>query len=95
MVHGSLEDLSQHGVDIMAMLHPERKEKCWDHDSAIETEDNIYQGSNLITARTLSGISMHFSHDKREHLLSSNANLIKSFESLDVCLLIVFVYFVL
>lgn len=88
MLHGSLEDLSQHGVNIMAMLNPERTEKRWDHDSAIETEDNIYQGSNLIATRALSGISVHFSHDKSEHLLSPNANIIKSFESLDVCLLI-------
>lgn len=85
MLHGSLEDLSQHGLDIVAMLHPESTEKRWEHDSAIETEENLYQGSNLMATRALSGISIHFSHDKKERQMSANIDIRKSFESLDVC----------
>lgn len=85
MLHGSLEDLSQHGVDIVAMLHPESTEKRWEHDSAIETEDTLYQESNLMATRALSGISIHFSHDKKERQTSASTDITKSFESIDVC----------
>ena len=54
-------------------------------DTDIETEDTLYQGSNLMATRALSGISIHFSHDKKERQTSASTDITKSFESIDVC----------
>ncbi|XP_057311415.1 ATP-binding cassette sub-family C member 4-like isoform X1 [Hydractinia symbiolongicarpus] len=57
-VAGSLHELSQKGVNLISILHPESQEKRWDHDSAIETEDPMQYEHIGGQKDALSGITL-------------------------------------
>lgn len=56
---GSLLELSQLGVDIVTLLHPDSHEKQWDEDSAIDTDSSFNSGDDdQEKSRILGGVSL-------------------------------------